>query len=774
MSHRKRLSSLLNPNWPDRQRVVSRMLSPVLRRFRLERFPKGIDNAHIDVALDARFVKAATSMVSSVLREDVQRHFWREPPKTPDADSLAVFRKAYTEIGSSAVRQARVLARPERVQLFQLAVQKLLFGLVDQELQRLRRELEDAREQPSRQQSGQSLQLHDRAVLVARNEQTIRYRAAREVMQQVLRIEKSTLRKTRKTILGSSWPVAEEMLSNPLLQLAGVGNADDFIKNFPFFLRDEAVARKSCGAVYNVFADWLPDGVSALPTQDQGGEVKNRRDQGGLTGYVELERRLLQLVGEQELDLEQPHAFDNAEAVHQLLGGDADGWPHPGPWKDGSFSRVQRKLIQRLARQLERAGVIRQVRNAYLLGEIYPRLGLRNAADLVYSYLEKQGSRRELQRRFESLPEVDDVAALIKRIDAAAKRLRKEPAFSQIRLLQRCAVDCVRYRYALKLAWWMYHGMDSLRLVFDKRELEMSHANGLLQRFELNVAGDGSDLPISGHVIIKADVRGSTEITAQMRARNLNPAAYFSRNLYDPINALLKEYGAEKVFVEGDAVILAIMEFGQARQQQLAVARACGLAQRILDVVEQKNAESRRLSLPMLELGLGIAYTGEAPTYLYDEGHKIMISPAINRADRLSSCDARLRAFRHKRGEDSPGVEIVSAVAGNARDGEGELVRYNVNGIELEAAAFYQLCVELQLRQITLEGERGQFHVGRYPDMRGATHWLVVRESPVRLWLGEELIEDQGQFFHEVVIDKRIRARVQKQLARAAARSTPA
>jgi len=38
----------------------------------------------------------------------------------------------------------------------------------------------------------------------------------------------------------------------------------------------------------------------------------------------------------------------------------------------------------------------------------------------------------------------------------------------------------------------------------------------------------------------------------------MNPASYFSLNFYEPLTKILPRYGAEKVFIEGDAVILSI------------------------------------------------------------------------------------------------------------------------------------------------------------------------------------------------------------------------
>lgn len=761
-----RLVDLFSAWQPTLKEVAAVLHAPRFHRLRLERFPRGIDNVHIDVALDAEFVTIATQWVRNVLREDVYRHFWKQPPRTSDDQTAEVFRKAYADLTGEVVKQARVMARPERVQLFQLAVLKLLLSLVDRELRLLRDELDDAAAHPARRQSGQSLQVHERKVVLARYARSIRYRAASDAMRLVTRLEVSLLRKLRKTILGSSWPLSPDMFENPLLLLGGEGSSDDFLSHYPMLLLDPCRAHTACRAVMQVLQPWLPEGVGVPQSVPGESDVRLRRDQGGLNGYVEVEQRLSQLVDVAELQLGHPHAFDDATGVRSLLGGIDEGWPGTAPGVDPRFAGLQRTLVRQIGRALSRAGLKSEVRASYLMQQVYPMLGVRDASLPVYEYLCGRIRRRELAKRLMGLPGIEDGEALVRRVDEQVRSAQPRGAHVRQRTLVRCVSDCLQYRYHLKLAWWLFQGMDGLRLLVDDNEREMSQANGLLQLFSRDAGARQEERQVVGHVVIKADVRGSTEITAQMRARNLNPAAYFSRNLYDPINALLREYGAEKVFVEGDAVILAIPEYGQARQQHLAVARACGLAQRILEVVEAKNAESRRMELPQLELGLGIAYSDEAPTYLFDEGHKIMISPAINRADRLSSCNAHLRKLLAQRGGPQSGVDVV------ARQGDGEdgldLLRFNVNGILMEAPAFYRLGVELKLRRIRLEGERGEFLVGRYPDIRGATHWLIVREAPVRMWIRNELLDEslEARSYHEVITDKDLRTRVQQRMVR--------
>ena len=121
----------------------------------------------------------------------------------------------------------------------------------------------------------------------------------------------------------------------------------------------------------------------------------------------------------------------------------------------------------------------------------------------------------------------------------------------------------------------------------------------------------------------------------------MNPASYFSMNFYDPVNKLLAKYGASKVFLEGDAIILAILE--REGEPGLAVCRASVLAREIIEIVRGYNQLLERAGLPGIELGVGISFQDSAPMYLMDGEQRIIISDALNESDRLSSCSKRVR-----------------------------------------------------------------------------------------------------------------------------------
>jgi hypothetical protein len=101
------------------------------------------------------------------------------------------------------------------------------------------------------------------------------------------------------------------------------------------------------------------------------------------------------------------------------------------------------------------------------------------------------------------------------------------------------------------------------------------------------------------------------------------------------------KYGAQKVFLEGDAIILAILE--REGEPELAVSRMCVLAREIIEIVRGYNQLMLRSGMPELELGVGITLQESAPLYLMDGEHQIMISEALNESDRLSSCNKQAR-----------------------------------------------------------------------------------------------------------------------------------
>ena len=759
----------LKTSRPGTDAVLEGFERPKLARLRLERFPRGVDNYHIDVALGPGLFKAASTYVKALVREQVMQ-LWGQPVQSFSESIVQGFGRVLIEHHNAVVKRARSDNRIERVQLFEVATLKLLLQRVDAELAAQRAELEDARSTTTNRSSGQSLQLHQQSVELARESWHVRYLVARRLIRELMRIEHAYLRKVRKSVLGLSWPVPELMLANPLMQLEGNGDPRDFFRHYPLLLHDtDSAVRVNC-CVLELFGEWLPGLVEIPPSPAPAESLLpgvNRQNQAGARSLLETERRARHLFVASELGDWSGNWMDQPDNGCALLGGQDEVWPASGGWRHLGIGRLQRHLNSRLRRCLGNAGLLDRIRAAYALTDIYPGIGLVDGEQLLFDYLRGDVSRGEFRRRLASTGGVSDPTALARRVDQARKEHGRRPESGRHQLIARFARDFLRYRRDLKFAWRALVAMDGIRLITDDADLALAADNDTVQVFCRDDMVNNANGTVVGHVIIKVDVRGASDIVAQMRRRNINPAGHFSRNFYDPVTRALERFGGQKVVVEGDSVMLSMLEHGGESAVRMAVARACCLAMQIIEFGAGMNAENERMGLPHLELGVGISYADEAPTYLYDHGRKVAISPAINQARRLSSCHALLRQVCTL--PDNQGLCVAAPVHGD-EDGGETVVRYNVNGIELDAAAFAQLHVELSLTRISARDRQSQgadtLYAGMCADVRGQNHVLVICERRIRLWMGRQLLEnhDDGRRFYEVVTDPRLLERVAKRL----------
>lgn len=755
-------------DWPGTDVVLDGFDRPKLARLRLERFARGSDNYHVDVVLGPQLRSAAETYVKALVRDRV-RSWWNQPLQ-PFSDSIVqAFGKVLIDHHHAAVKQARSDNRIERLQLFELSVLKLLLDQIDDELTALRTELEDARSTPARQLNGQSLQYHQQAVVLARRSWHIRYQVAKQVIRELMRIEHGRLRKVRKAVLGLSWPLPELMLNNPALQLEGGGDPRDFCIDYPIVLHDIEVAARINRCMLTLSAEWLPAAVEMPPEQLPSESFLpgvNRQDQSGTRALLESERRVRHLFTQIELNDPGTSWMDVPDNACALLGGMEAVWPNASRWRHPGITGLQRHLNRQFERHLQQSGLLQSVRASYELAAIYPAIGLVDGETLLFDYLRGELGRPEAKRKLAALDGVSDANSLLRRIDQARKAHGRQPDAGRQQLVARFAADFLRMRRDLKFAWRALVGMDGIRLLSD--EAVQAVEQDTLQVFCRDGVVSGKLGSVVGHVIIKVDVRGASEIATQMRRRNMNPASHFSRYFFDPITRSLDRYGAQKVVVEGDAVMLAVAEYGGESAERMAVARASCLATRILEFVAGMNAENERVGLPALEVGIGIAYADEPPTYLYDHGRKVTISPAINQARQLSSCHALMRQSCPL--PDGTGLCVAIPVHGDG-DAADTLVRYNVNGIELDASAFAHLHVELTMRRLNLRGRksgnRQVLFAGTCTDTLGEGHLLVVRERGIKLWMGKQLLDTQedGRRFYEVVADPQLTERVAARLA---------
>ncbi len=299
-------------------------------------------------------------------------------------------------------------------------------------------------------------------------------------------------------------------------------------------------------------------------------------------------------------------------------------------------------------------------------------------------------------------------------LQAAVQRVANCKGAERGKIAARFLHDFMRYHRDLRNLETLRSAMDNVNLIANDKMRQLSSMNGTLYEFLLPEEQKPSEEKVLRHVIIKADVRDSSRLTRSLLERGMNPASYFSLNFYDPVNKLLSKYGASKVFLEGDAIILAILE--REGEPGLAVGRASVLAREIIEIVRGYNQLLERAGLPGIELGVGISFQDSAPMYLMDGEQRIMISDALNESDRLSSCSKRVRKSM-KTMETPFNVYAFQTVPdADVEDSPDDFIlKYNLNGIRISEAAFQRLKQEISLELSPLdlpkawEGE--EFHL---------------------------------------------------------------
>ena len=406
---------------------------------------------------------------------------------------------------------------------------------------------------------------------------------------------------------------------------------------------------------------------------------------------------------------------------------------------------------------------------------------------------------QQLKNALISRPECDRVERMIQEhgklspnsLYAAVGKVAGCRGTERAKVAARFLQDFSQYHRDLRRLETLNAALDSVNVVSTEKLRELSRMNGTLYEFLLPEEQQPEEDRVLRHVVLKADVRDSTRLTRTLMEKGLNPASYFSLNFYDPVNKLLAKYGAQKVFLEGDAIILAILE--RTGEPELAVSRACVLAREIIEIVRGYNELMQRSGMPELELGVGITLQEAAPLYLMDGEHQIMISEALNESDRLSSCNKRARKVMEpqagpfhvfvfqsggevsKAGEASKVGEVSKAGEVSKDDAENpeDVISYNLGGIRMNEAAFRKLEQEVSLVPLSVKlppaiaaSDKGEYHLfsATVPVDRDIFRKIVVRQSRVpRINPADFSVQGwTGRTYYEVCTDPAIYAALEK------------
>jgi hypothetical protein len=426
----------------------------------------------------------------------------------------------------------------------------------------------------------------------------------------------------------------------------------------------------------------------------------------------------------------------------------------------GSAAEMRARLLEEFVARLEQRDLLVHVLASYQLRNIChdycPPIHLQQLKKALVS-------REEFKRVEDILKQFPARQYSTQRIDELSKKIRKTPREEVRTVVLRFTEDFMRLRRDARNYERLSAAMERVNLVRNERTRELSEMNHSLYEFLLPEEARPVEDRVVSHTIIKADVRGSTKITQELLARGLNPASLFSLNFYEPVKRILERYGAAKVFIEGDALVLAIYETESNRTKQRSVSKACALARQILAVSTAYNERPDTGDLPRLELGVGIAFQGSPPTYWMDTDSRIMISRALNLSDRLSSCSKAAKRMLTQNPSPFRLFLFQTMTEGVAEDEADEfLIRFNLNGVELNDEGFQKLQEEISLTPLETDcvmpwgKERVTFFYGETPVGEGLEPVLIRRGFIRQMLPGGKIGEAGTRPYYEVCVNPKV------------------
>jgi len=706
-------------------------LKRYLINFSLDRLVFGVDNIHIDVHISPRVrtvVKRAVSV--SMIKHSRSENYIEDDNKERRENEKFVLNQICTDVLTEGINTAKSESEIQIDFLGQCSLAKIFLEEIQNEYLKLIRKFETLIRtfEVSRQYDQYEwLKMKEKLTEIKQNQKWIVRLVGEELFQVFADVQVKNLKNIRESNFPPENILPDNFFINPTLHIDNV--ADDFLLMDAYVLlgqrTDEPDNHSSIKSTIDDLLSKTDLGLESTTDGENGSRKTNEAEILSTDSNV-LDPWLMEI---DNIDL-MFNCFDSKEAYKKVKGKKESKNILLGL---KSRMKIQEKLLNLFYKKFKKSRLVKLIAAAYEMKSVYRSYCPPLRPVQIRDYLVKPGSRkaivRELKRRGlfkgNNFP-LEPLNETIRRIKSGSAQKNKKHLLSFLK-------DFLRYHRDLENGRLLKHAMDAINLVKDEKIILLSKKNQLLYDFPLPGERVKREKPIISHVIIKADIRGSMDITQTMKDRGLNPASYFSLNFFDPISEIVRGYDASKEFIEGDAIILSILEKKDTSQGWYSVARACGLAINMLHIVRQYNVKNQKHDLPILELGIGICYKQSPPAFLFDGDSRIMISHAINLADRLSGCDKRLRRlFKSQK------RMFNLFVFQNARDEEIEntaddlSLRYNVNGIELDPEGFAKLSREINLKSIkypTENNEKVTLYTGKIPALGGKYQRLVIREA---------------------------------------------
>ena len=715
-------------------------------KFSLDRLTPGVDNIRHDVLLSPDFCKSISNLIYQLfLKHAKAKKILNIDPTSSLVTERDEFKQLCRDVLHAAINQAKSASEIQIDLLAQITIVKKLAEEIPCQYSKL---IENFNDNASRHEIASSeglnsyIKIKEKLAEIQQNKKSVLLSVAAELFQYLIEVQHENITEMRESILGPETILPDDVFSNPIIHvenpfedlfmideyvLIGQRFEDpDCYENLLFLIR--SLLRKILLKIF------LKDSSVSGGSVNQAKIIQKVYGKSG-KNYQDIRYDAIDIWLNQVDNIDLLfNSFKSRERYQSLKS-------HKKSEKDvenlKKLAKNQEKLLNSFYKKFKKNGLVKRITAFYEMKSVYLQYCPPLVPHQVLQFLIQPKKRKNIASQLSRLKGFYGRSFSLAPLKKKIADLRKITVPEKKKYLIQFINDFARYHRDFQNFLMLKDAMDSINLVSEQKIIDLSRENNLLYEFLLPDEQPPEEKPIIHHVVIKADLRDSTHITLKMKEKGLNPASFFNLNFFVPITSILFDYSAEKVFLEGDAIILAISEREDSPEDWYCVARACGIARKILQIVQKYNSQSEKHKLPVLELGIGISYNNSAPTFLFDESNRIMISPAINAADRMSKCTKLLsQEILHQKNPFNLYVFQKASENSAVTPTDNVLVRHNVNGIELNAEGFEKLSREIDLKSLEchipeLQAEKIRVHTGKFPTVTGKYHRLIIREGRI-------------------------------------------
>ncbi|MFW6011905.1 MAG: hypothetical protein ACOC8R_02355, partial [Desulfosalsimonas sp.] len=452
----------------------------------------GVDNLRYDVHLSPRFSKIASDFIFQLILKhaDVSgplqtRH------KINWFQEADYFKSACSEIMTDAINQAKAASEIQIDHLAQASLVKKLISEVRNQYDAAITHFKSViRKHEVTHRTETHLQLREEVFSIIQRRDRIVQNAGAELFDYFLS-ERKSLNELRALNFGGDCLLADELFSNPLLH--ATSRPDDFFMMTRYVLLGY---RLEDPLNYNTLITILRSLFSEDP-QEADRIIKRVENIDGLFNYFETLR---------SLKSEKQNKKPDKERIRRLR----------------ARAGVQKKIFTQVYHIMRQERLIKSIVAAYRVpGAIQHYCPPLSPQELL-QFMVTAKAKKNIIRKVKRFKQHTGRKISIRHLKKTRKRTRVSGSHKKACLV-RFLVDFATYHRDLGNYYLFNEASDCINIAEDDMTIKLSRENSTLYEFMCEKEQSSGKQAIINHAVVKADVRGSTEIIDRMKTRGLNP-----------------------------------------------------------------------------------------------------------------------------------------------------------------------------------------------------------------------------------------------------------